>query len=114
MCADNSGAKMLKVIGMKKHLKKKKIHVGEIVCVTVKKARRKEKFKKDFFFALILSSKVVHKRKQGFYLKSDKNRALLLSQTQKILGTRIYGPVYTEIKKTAQKKNLYKKLISYI
>jgi len=87
----------------------------KLYVLSIKKIKsRKKNLKKDFFFALIISVKGICRRDNGCYIKADENRGLLLTKSLKFVGTRIYGPVYNEIRDTSQKKTIHKKLISYI
>jgi ribosomal protein L14 len=57
------------------------------------------------------------KRKDGTFVKFTKNRILLLSTSQKFLGTRIYGVYFKELKLMANKNKSsnvkHFKLLSY-
>jgi ribosomal protein L14 len=57
-------------------------------------------------------------RKDGIIIKSDFNKIVILAlDSFKFLGTRIYGPIYKEIRAITDKKkkktHKYPKIISY-
>jgi ribosomal protein L14 len=57
-------------------------------------------------------------RADGTYIRSDYNRIVMLArESLKFLGTRIYGPIYKEIRSITDKKKKqtqkYPKVVSY-
>lgn len=114
--ADNTGVKSLKCIHIEK--KKQKIaSIGDLIYLVVKKfIKKKNLVKKKIYFGLVINIKQYVYRQDGFYIKSDLNQVLLLSKENKqFLGTRIYSPIYKELRFIVEgKKNIirYEKIIS--
>ena len=112
--ADNSGAKILKCIKILGNFKKRVAKSGEIILVSVKKLDRKKKIKKkNVYLGLIISTKWKTRRLDGTFFSSKNNRVLLLSETHKFLGTRVYGFISKEIRSTKNNLEKFKKIISY-
>lgn len=109
---DNSGAKITECV----HIIKKKKNIatlGDKILVAIKKLDVHKKInKKSLYYNLIIGQKKIKKRKNGTFIKFDKNRSLLISKAMKFLGTRVYGPVVKEIR-LKDKSSQYKKIISY-
>lgn len=110
MSSDNTGVRLLKCI----HIKgtKKYGYIGDLINIVVNKFKSKKKlYKKNIYYGLIIATKRKVYRADGIFLKSDFNRVLVLNkETNQFLGTRIYGPVYKEIR---QIKDGKKKLVRY-
>jgi large subunit ribosomal protein L14 len=109
---DNSGAKKLECIHIT--IKRQKAALlGEVILVAVKKLDYKKKIdKKKIYTSIIIGTKRATKRKNGTFIKFDVNRSLLLSDTFKFLGTRVYGLTPKEIR-IKLKATKFKKIISY-
>lgn len=113
-CGDNTDIKKVRCIKILGHSIKKKATLGDIIRATIVKRRYvKEVIKKSIYYNLIVNVKNKCRRKNGIYLRVDRNRSLTLSEQFKFLGTRVYGPICKEIRNTKQKKLQYKKIISY-
>jgi large subunit ribosomal protein L14 len=86
--------------------------IGDLINVVVNKFRAKKKLiKKQIYYGLIIATRQPIYRSEGIFLKADFNKVLVLSRESKqFLGTRIYGPVYKEIR---QIKDGKKKLLRY-
>lgn len=116
--ADNSGAKHAKCIQILNRQNYNVGSVGNILLVRVVKKNHSRKIKKKtLYFGLVIMIKQYHTRKDGSILKFKDNRILLFSNTQKIIGSRIYSPIMMEVKtqlrmnKKEQQK--YLKIFSY-
>ena len=95
---DNTGAKIVKCIRVISKTKKYG-SVGDLLGVMIKRFRMKKKLiKKTIYYGLILSIKSLLYRPDGIRIKSSKNRIVLLSDKCQFLGTRIYGPIYKEVR----------------
>lgn len=95
---DNTGAKVVKCIRVISKSKKYGL-VGDLLGVVVKKFRMQKKLvKKVVYYGLIISMRSRLLRPDGTYIKSNKNRIVLLSSKIQFLGTRIYGPIYKEVR----------------
>ena len=98
---DNSGVKIGQCI---KIYKKKVGKIGDIILISAKKLRLNQKkkikiVKGDLFKALIIHTKYQKKSTIGNMLKFDKNCIIILNNQNKLLGTRIFGPVTSEFRK---------------
>lgn len=99
--ADNSGAKLVKIIGIPGFSKRKFVRVGEVVVVSVQQAIPHGMVKQhQVEKAVIVRTKKEFRRKDGTYIRFDDNAAVLLEGTGKKTpkGTRIFGPIARELK----------------
>lgn len=97
--ADNSGAKLLLCIKVLGGSKRRYASVGDIVTVSVKEAIPNSKVKKGSVMrAVIVRTKKEILRGDGSYIKFDDNSAVLISQQNEPIGTRIFGPVARELR----------------
>ncbi len=97
--ADNSGAKLLLCIKTLGGSKRRYASVGDIVVVSVKEAIPNSKVKKgDVMKAVIVRTAKEISRADGSYIKFDDNSAVLISQQNEPIGTRIFGPVARELR----------------
>ena len=106
--ADNSGARELLVIRVLGGSKVKTGNIGDVVVGTVKKATPNGTVKEGKVVkAVIVRSKFGVRREDGSYIKFDDNACVLLTATDELRGTRIFGPVARELR---EKK--YMKIVS--
>jgi len=97
--ADNSGAKVLLCIKVLGGSKRRYASVGDIVVVSVKEAIPNSKVKKgDVMRAVVVRTIKEINRPDGSYIKFDDNSAVLISQQNEPIGTRIFGPVARELR----------------
>jgi large subunit ribosomal protein L14 len=97
--ADNSGAKLGKVIGIPKYSKIKFARLGDVVKVAIQKALPNSGIKKhEVLTAVIIRVHKEHKRKDGSYIRFDDNAAVIIDNKKGPKGTRIFGPVARELK----------------
>jgi large subunit ribosomal protein L14 len=101
---DNTGVKIGQCI---KIYKKKTGTIGDLILISVKNLRlnKKKKIKinkGDLLKALIIQTKYSVKNTIGNYIKFDNNCAVILNNQNKLMGTRILGPITSEFRK---KKN---------
>jgi large subunit ribosomal protein L14 len=97
--ADNSGAKLLLCIKVLGGSKRRYASIGDIVVVSVKEAMPNSKVKKgDVMRAVIVRTIKEINRPDGSYIKFDDNSAVLISQQNEPIGTRIFGPVARELR----------------
>jgi len=97
--ADNSGAKLLLCIRVLGGSKRRYATVGDVVVVSVKEAMPNSKVKKgDVMRAVIVRTVKEIARTDGSYIKFDDNSAVLISQQNEPIGTRIFGPVARELR----------------
>lgn len=97
--ADNSGAKKVQCIKVKKGRTAK---IGDVIKVSVKEAIPRGRVKKgEVHDALVVRTRKGVRRADGSVIRFDGNAAVLLNNQQQPMGTRIFGPVSRELR-TAQ------------
>ncbi len=99
--ADNSGAKIVQLIGIPKKGNKKIAYLGEVFTGVVKKAAPYGQVKSgEVVRAVIVRTRKEVKRADGSYIRFDENACVILAgnDTQDPKGTRIFGPIAKEIK----------------
>jgi large subunit ribosomal protein L14 len=97
-CADNSGAKVLKIIQVlayKGRLRRvPKASVGDMVIVSVKKGS--PDMRKKLFQAVIIRQKKAYRRPEGHWVEFEDNAAVIISREGEMRGSEIRGPVSRE------------------
>jgi large subunit ribosomal protein L14 len=97
--ADNSGAKRMMCIKVLGGSKRRYASVGDIIVVSIKEAVPNSRVKKgEVRRAVVVRTKKEIKRADGSYIKFDINSAVLISDSNEPLGTRIFGPVARELR----------------
>lgn len=99
VAADNSGAKLMQVIQVKGSTHRRYAGVGDLIKVTVKDAIPRGKVKKgEVHDAVVVRTRFPIRRPDGSAIRFDTNAAVLLTNKQEPLGTRIFGPVTRELR----------------
>ncbi len=97
--ADNSGAKKLCCILPLGGSVGKIAHLGDVITASVKEATPESTVKKGTVVkAVIVRTRKEHRRKDGSYIRFDKNAAVLINDQGEPLGTRVFGPVARELR----------------
>ena len=97
--ADNSGAKEVLCIRVLGGTKKRYAGVGDKIIVTVKSAIPSGNIKKGTVSkAVVVRTKKEIRRSDGSYIRFDDNAVVLLTATDELRGTRIFGPVPRELR----------------
>lgn len=97
--ADNSGARRVMCIKVLGGSHRRYAGVGDIIKVTVKEAIPRGKVKKgQVMKAVVVRTRRGVRRQDGSLIKFDDNAAVLLSQQDAPVGTRIFGPVTRELR----------------
>ena len=97
--ADNSGAKEVMCIRVLGGTKRKYASVGDKIVVTVKHAIPSGNIKKGTVTkGVIVRTKKEIRRMDGSYIRFDDNAVVLLTPTDEMRGTRIFGPVARELR----------------
>lgn len=97
--ADNSGAKKVMCIKVLKGTKSRTASVGDVIVVAIKESIPEARVKKgEVKKAVIVRTKKEVGRKDGTYIKFDENAAVLITEQQEPIGTRIFGPVARELR----------------
>ena len=97
--ADNSGARRVMCIKVLGGAKRRYAHVGDRIVVSVKEAIPRGRVKKDEVLqAIVVRTSSPIKRKDGSYIRFDKNAAVIVNKQSEPIGTRIFGPVPRELR----------------
>lgn len=99
--ADNTGAKVVQMIGMPGKGNKKIAHLGDIITVVVKKAIPFGQVKKsEVVHAVVVRTRKEHKREDGSYIRFDDNAVVIIQgkDNKEPRATRVFGPIAKEIK----------------
>lgn len=101
--ADNSGAKMGKVIRLYGGSVRRHSNIGDIVLLTVRQATPNSKVKKgDTVKAIIVRTKKGVLRPDGSKISFDDNAVVLVNNDGNMLGTRVFGPVARELREKGE------------
>lgn len=96
--ADNTGAKLVRVIKVLGGSKRRHAGIGDIVTASVKVVEpRKLVKKKDIVKMVIVRQKKPYRRADGSYISFDDNAAVILDGMEP-KGGRIFGPVPRELR----------------
>lgn len=97
--ADNSGAKKAQCIKVLGGTSRRYASVGDTIVVAIKKAIAGGEIKKgDVVKGVIVRTKKNIRRKDGSYLRFDKNAIVLIDADGNPKGTRIFGAVARELR----------------
>ncbi len=98
--ADNSGAKVGKIIGLKGKSNAKFGKIGDVVVLSVQKAIPRGAIKKhQVEKGVVVRTKKEQRRDDGTYIKFDDNAVVLIDENKKLpKATRIFGPIARELK----------------
>ena len=97
--ADNSGAKKILCIQVKGGSFRKVGSVGDVIVASVKEALPNGNVSKgDVIKAVIVRTRKEIRRKDGSYVRFDDNAAVLIDNNGDPKGTRIFGPVASELR----------------
>ena len=97
--ADNTGAQELMCIRCLGGSYRKTANIGDVIVASVKSATPGGVVKKgDVVKAVIVRSKRGLRRADGSYIKFDENAAVIIKDDKTPKGTRIFGPVASELR----------------
>ena len=97
--ADNSGAKRIQCIKVLGGSHRRYAEIGDIIKVSIKDAIPRGKVKKgDVYNAVVVRTKNGVRRADGSLIRFDTNAAVLLNNQLQPIGTRIFGPVTSELR----------------
>lgn len=104
--ADNSGAKLLKVIRVLGATRRRYAYLGDIIVASVKLADPQGMVKKgDVVRAVLVRSRKEAKRPDGSAIRFDDNAAVILQkESQEPVGTRVFGPIAREVRQAGFQK----------
>ncbi|HNQ31086.1 MAG TPA: 50S ribosomal protein L14 [Candidatus Woesebacteria bacterium] len=99
--ADNSGAKIVSMIGIPARGRKVTASLGDVITAVVKKALPYGQIKKsEVVRAVIVRTRKERKRHDGSYVRFDENACVILASKEgkEPKGTRVFGPIAKEVK----------------
>jgi large subunit ribosomal protein L14 len=97
--ADNSGAKVIRLINIPGSGKRKFASIGDVVVCNVREASPNSAVRKgEVVRAVVIRQAQPHRRTDGTYIKFDDNAAVLILENRLPRGTRIFGPVARELR----------------
>lgn len=104
--ADNSGARLLKVIRVLGGTKRRYAYLGDIVVAAVKLAEPQGTVKKgEVVRAVVVRCRKEAKRSDGSAIRFDDNAAVILQKESKEpIGSRVFGPVAREVRSAGFQK----------
>ena len=97
--AENSGARRVQCIKVLGGSKRRYASVGDVIVVSVKEAIPRGRVKKgDVRKAVVVRTAKEVRREDGTANRFESNAAVILSNTNEPMGTRIFGPVVRELR----------------
>jgi large subunit ribosomal protein L14 len=105
---DNTGAKLALCIKVLGGSKRRYASVGDVIVVSIKEALPNGSIKKKSVQkAVIVRVAAEVRRADGTYVRSDDNACVIINDDGEPKGTRVFGPVFRELKNKG-----YQKIIS--
>ena len=97
--ADNSGARKIAVINPLGGATGRYAYLGDVVTASVKEATPDATVKKgQVVKAVIVRTSKEQRRRDGSYIRFDRNAAVLINDQNEPVGTRVFGPVARELR----------------
>ena len=97
--ADNTGARMAKMIGVIGKKNSLSAGIGDVITAHVREASTGGTVKKgDVVRAVVVRTRHAIGRSDGSYLRFDKNAIVIIDKDLNPRGTRIFGPVARELR----------------
>ena len=97
--ADNTGARMAKMIGVIGKKNSPEAHVGDVITAHIREASTGGTVKKgEVVRAVVVRTKQPIRRDDGSYLRFDNNAIVIIDKDLNPRGTRIFGPVARELR----------------
>jgi large subunit ribosomal protein L14 len=97
--ADNSGARKISMINPIGGSVGRYARLGDTITAAVKEAAPDSAVKKgQVVKAVIVRTRKEQRRKDGSYIRFDRNAAVLVSDEGEPIGTRVFGPVARELR----------------
>jgi len=97
--ADNSGARFCQCLKILNKSPNDSVNIGDIVIVSVKNVNSNKKMKKSSIQkGVVVRMSKNFRRLDGSYIRFSKTTIVLLNKLMLPLGTRVFGPVYKELR----------------
>lgn len=105
VCADNSGAKLLRVIGIPRKGRAHFATLGDIVSVAVHGADPTGVVKDHAReTAVVVRVKKEVRRRDGSYVRFDDNAGVIIDKAGEPKGSRVLGPIAREVRERGYKR----------
>ncbi len=102
--ADNSGARKVMCIKVLGGSKRRYAGIGDIIKVSVKEAIPRGKVKKgEVMLAVVVRTRKGVRRDDGSLIRFDTNAVVMLNAQKQPIGTRVFGPVTRELRRSYMK-----------
>lgn len=97
--ADNTGARLIRIIQGLKPSAHDRIGLGDIVAATVKKSTPRSSVKEhEVVKAVIVRQNYAHQRADGSTIRFSDNAGVIVNDDRTPRGTRVIGPVARELR----------------
>jgi large subunit ribosomal protein L14 len=97
--ADNTGARMAKMIGVIGKGDSLEANIGDVITAHVREAATGGTVKKgEVVRAVVVRTRQAIRREDGSYLRFDNNAIVIIDKDLNPRGTRIFGPVARELR----------------
>ena len=97
--ADNTGARMAKMIGVIGKKNSPEAFVGDVITAHIREASAGGTVKKgEVVRAVVVRTRHPIRREDGSYLRFDNNAIVIIDKDLNPRGTRIFGPVARELR----------------
>jgi large subunit ribosomal protein L14 len=97
--ADNTGARMAKMIGVIGRGDASEAGIGDVITAHIREASSGGTVKKgDVVRAVVVRTRQPIRRDDGSYLRFDNNAIVIIDKDLNPRGTRIFGPVARELR----------------
>ena len=97
--ADNSGAKKIGCITVLGGSTGQYGRLGDVISAAVKEAAPDGTVKKgQVVKAVIVRTAKEQRRRDGSYIRFDRNAAVIINESKEPVGTRVFGPVARELR----------------
>lgn len=101
--ADNSGAKRVMCIKVLGGSKKRYASIGDVIRVSVKDRDPKSKITKGMkLLAVVVRTRYAVRRPDGSVIRFDSNACVIINAVKQPVGTRVFGPVTFELRRTKE------------
>jgi len=97
--ADNSGARKISMINAVGGHTGRYARLGDVITANVKEASPDSNVKKGSVVkAVVVRVRKEQRRRDGSYIRFDRNAAVLVNDQNEPIGTRVFGPVARELR----------------
>ena len=97
--ADNTGAREILLIRVMGGHYRKYASIGDVITAAVTVATPGGQVKKsEVVKAVVVRTRKELRRKDGTYIRFDRNAAVLINDQNEPIGTRVFGPVARELR----------------